>query len=121
MRLSHLHGRKTCDRVRTKGKVWRGNMMVIRWLSEDSYSVQEALSPSAIFLGTYAPQTLHASAVKRNRMRRRCREAFRLVLREYTSPFPSVQVLVCPRSASLSAPFTDILADVRHFLSLLTR
>lgn len=116
MKLSHLRGRKTCDYVRKKGRVWRGKTMLIRWLPEVPTPTP---NPPRIFLGTYAPHELHASAVKRNRMRRRCREALRVFLREYTADFPSVQMLICPRHASLDAPFTDILADVRQFLSFL--
>ena len=94
--------------------------MVIRWSPGMPRSSRGPVLPLAIFVGTYAPQTLHSSAVKRNRMRRRCREALRVSLRAYTA-LPVVQVLICPRHASLDAPFADILADARTFLSLLTQ
>ena len=124
MRLQHLHGRKTADLVMRKGRVWRGKMMVIRWLSgvpkaQLQRCKQMGGTPNAgLYVGTFASTKLHKSAVIRNRVRRRCREALRIVVRERLS-VPTAQLLVCPRSASLKAPFTLIEEDVKAFLATL--
>jgi RNase P protein component len=54
-------------------------------------------------------------------MRRRCREAFRIVVRELGEPSAlSLQLLLIPRSSSLKCPFPEIQEDVRNFLSTIT-
>ena len=113
MKLSRLTGRKTCDRIRTKGYVWKGKTMIIRWLPCGGATWTEA--SRGLYVGTYAPGTLHKSAVKRNRMRRRCREALRMTMQKYTQ-VPPTQLLLCPRIASLGAPFPDICADITSFI-----
>lgn len=116
MKLLHLRGRKVCDRVMRNGLVWKGKTMSIRWLP----GPPRPLPPEAkgVFAGTYASAKLHKSAVKRNRMRRRCREALRTAVAERTN-LPTVQLLLAPRSPSLTCAFEDISADVRAFLSTL--
>ena len=69
-----------------------------------------------VFIGTFASAKLHKSAVKRNRMRRRCREAFRITLKE-CNELPPMQLLLTPRSSSLDCAFTNIVNDVHEFLS----
>lgn len=81
--------------------------MVIRWIKGKE---------EGVYVGTYAPGTLHKSAVKRNRMRRRCREALRITMQKHTK-VPPMQLLLCPRIASLGAPFPDICADIDSFIS----
>ena len=124
MRLHHLRGRKTADLVMRRGRVWKGKMMIVRWLpgvpkAEAQRRRQEGKPPaSGMFLGTFASLKLSKKAVLRNRMRRRCREAFRVIVRE-REHVPTVQLLICPRSASLKAPFTLIKEDVKAFLATL--
>ena len=88
-------------------------------------------TPPAIFVGILTSTRLHKSAVKRNRMRRRCREALRITLRDTPQAFTqtpvpnprpqlSAQLLILPRSSSLSSPFGEILADAKHLLSFLS-
>ena len=107
-----------------KGRVWKGKMMVIRWLSgvpkvELQRQVQSGGVPAAgLYVGTFASTKLHKSAVVRNRMRRRCREALRIVVHERDT-LPTAQLLVCPRSASLKAPFVILQEDVKAFLATL--
>lgn len=127
MKLLRLRGRKICDRVLRKGKVWRGQTMMIRWLP--GFPFHPAANPreSAVYSGTVASRALSTKAVERNRMRRRCREALRITLRELSmamekqkpSEGASVQLLLCPRSPSLRAPFTLLLSDIERFLSTL--
>lgn len=81
----------------------------------------------AIFVGILTSTRLHKSAVKRNRMRRRCREALRLTLKspsptpvQNPRPQPSAQLLILPRSSSLSQPFGEIIADAEHLVSFLS-
>lgn len=153
MKLEHLRGRKICDRVIRKGKMWRGKTMIIRWMPGAPFHPAADKSKCALYVGTLASTKLDKSAVKRNRMRRRCREALRIAVLETQQnvknssegvglagptpgglhtgkgepvrgkplgfPFTSVQLLICPLSASLMAPFGDIENDVRRFLSQL--
>jgi ribonuclease P protein component len=109
MKLNRLRGRKICDRVRTKGRVFRGRTMVIRFAP--SYPL---LKKEGMNVGTYAPASLHKSAVKRNRMRRRCREALRIIVKNMHVT-PSIQILLCPRQISLICPFEEIARDIKEF------
>lgn len=93
--------------------------MVIRWMPGTPSSLgRPTRLPPGIYLGTFASAALDPSAVRRNRMRRRCREALRIVIQALPTK-PSVQLLVSPRSASLDAPFDTIRADAEAFFSLL--
>lgn len=117
MKLLRLRGRKTCDRVLKIGRVHKGKHMIVRWLPGAPRN--EKLSLQGVFIGMLASTKLDKSAVRRNRMRRRCREAFRLSLKEMPGLSGSIQLLVSPRSSSLSAPFEDIQEDVSKFFSTL--
>lgn len=121
MQLLHLSGRKTCDRVLRKGNLWRGKAMQIRWMPGIPSTAQQRFAgraPHGLYLGTFAPLSLSKRAVDRNRMRRRCREALRITLQQ-ESAFPSFQLLLSPRSSSLSCDFAVILTDVRSLLTFL--
>jgi ribonuclease P protein component len=80
---------------------------------------------TGIYIGTVTSAKLDKSAVKRNRMRRRCKEALRLALKEKTSSFQllasssSYQLLIFPRSSSLSAPFAELSSDADRLLHFL--
>lgn len=115
----HLSGRKTCERVKTAGMLWKGKHMQIRWLRGAPRNLGPHVPKEGIYVGTVASARLDASAVRRNRMRRRCREALRLELKKIAS-FPSVQLLLLPRSSSLRCDFAQLSADISHFLSLFT-
>ena len=90
--------------------------MFIRWLPGHPRHPAVNRSSEGMYVGTLASTKLDKSAVKRNRMRRRCREALRLFLREDQN-VPTMQLLLAPRSSSLSAPFPEIQQDIRAFLS----
>jgi ribonuclease P protein component len=131
MRLLRLSGRKVCERVKLKGYLWKGKHFQARILSGRPRTVLES-APGGLYIGILTSTKLHKSAVKRNRMRRRCREALRLTLRALGSPAAnvpiancqlpsSVQLLLLPRSSSLSAPFDEILADAQHIITSLSR
>lgn len=117
MNLSRLRGRKICAFVLRKGSVWKGKTMHIRYLLGAPKHPQIDPTVRGVYVGTLASAKLDKSAVRRNRMRRRCREALRTALQEYET-LPTVQLLIAPRSSSLSAPFGDIQSDIRTFLSL---
>ena len=120
MQLLHLRGRKICDRVLRKGFVWKGRTMVVRWLPGPPPHPLVDRSLPALYAGTLTSAKLDKSAVRRNRMRRRCREALRIALKNGIET-PTAQLLLCPRSASLSAPFESLQDDIRAFLSTLSR
>jgi len=121
VKFHRLHGRKVCQHVLSHGTLWRGKTMNIRWLSGVPLPVWRELkerAPQGLYLGTFAPLSLSKRAVDRNRMRRRIREALRIVLKE-EQEFPAAQLLLSPRSSSLSCAFADLDRDVRVFLSSL--
>lgn len=123
MQILRLRGRKTNQRVLSKGMLWRGKTMNVRYLPGVPASAKQRYdgnAPRGLYIGTFAPLSLSKRAVDRNRMRRRCREALRIIVRE-EQVFPSFQLLVSPRSSSLSCDFAVILQDVRSFLTLLRR
>lgn len=98
--------------------------MIIHWLPTAPRHPSVDPSKCGVYFGTIASTRLDKSAVRRNRMRRRCREAFRTVLRQYSEEhiftqarMPSLQLLVAPRSSSLSFPFLDLQKEVRFFLT----
>ena len=118
MQLLRLPGRKNCDRVRTKGALWKGKHLFVRWLHDAPKNLDSVPVASAVYVGSIASTKLDKSAVKRNRMRRRCREALRLALKQRAAASPnSVQLLLLPRSSSLSCAFDELATDIAHFLS----
>lgn len=114
MHISRLRGRKICERVQRQGALWKGRTMIIRWMEGHPRHPSYNRAIPAVHIGTLASSRLHKSAVKRNRMRRRCREAFRLILKD-TAASPTLQLLISPRSSSLHSPFADILGDAQAF------
>ncbi len=82
MDLLRLHGRKNCDRVRTKGSLWKGKHLFVRWMPGAPVNAKITSAASGLYVGILASTKLDKSAVTRNRMRRRCREALRMVLGE---------------------------------------
>lgn len=112
-----LRGRKTCDRLIRQGSVWKGRHLLIRWLTGHPRHPDADRASEAIYAGTLASSKLDKSAVRRNRMRRRCREALRVALRTLPASACTMQLLVVPRSSSLNAPFTEIQKDILAFLS----
>jgi len=115
MQIKRLNGRKINDFLRRKGKVFKGKTMVIKYL----YGKPKNKAVEGLYMGTYASTKLHKSAVKRNRMRRRVREALRKTIKEINK-LPTAQLLITPRSSSLTCDFSDIQKDVDAFLTTLT-
>ena len=118
MNIERLHGRKINEHLRKKGKVWHGKHMTIKWLLEAPKHPNVDPANNALYVGTAASLKVHKSAVKRNRMRRRCREALRLIVSEMEK-LPTAQLLLSPRSSSLDCTFEDIRSDVHTFLTQL--
>lgn len=119
MQLTRLSGRKVCERVKTKGMLWKGKHFFVRFLIGSPRGTPESHA-AKIFVGLLTSTKLDKSAVKRNRMRRRCREALRLTLKAHSSQlkaYSSFQLLLLPRSSSLSAPFGELLSDAERLLS----
>lgn len=127
MELLRLSGRKVCERVKTKGLLWKGKHMQARIIPGFPRHFPKD-AQSGLYIGTVTSAKLDKSAVKRNRMRRRCKEALRLALKdlgEKASSFPlpasrsSYQLLIFPRSSSLIAPFTELSSDADRLLHFL--
>ena len=118
MKLLRLSGRKVCERVKAKGFVWKGKHMQARYLKGKPHNVSVD-APEGLRVGLVTSAKLDKSAVKRNRMRRRCREALRITARPMES-MPSTQLLVFPRSSSLSSPFGELEADAEALIRFLT-
>lgn len=121
VKLLRLRGRKVCDRVLRKGRMWKGRTMLVRWVPGRPAHPAAREGDVAVYAGTLASRALSKRAVERNRMRRRCREALRLVLKEQEPGrlSASIQLLLCPRSSSLHAPFALLREDIEQFLSAL--
>lgn len=116
MRLRTLSGRKACDRVLRQGTVWKGRCFTVRLLPGEPKNLSAPARHPAVYLGTFASTALDKSAVRRNRMRRRCREAFRLSIATLPET-AAIQLLVSPRSASLDTPFPRLQEEVLLFLN----
>lgn len=117
MKLSRLRGRKIVDHLLRKGTVWKGKHMSVRYLH--GAPRHPAANPTkGVYIGTLVSAKLDKSAVKRNRMRRRTREALRITLLPLPERSP-VQLLILPRSSSLSCTFSELLAETKEFLSVL--
>lgn len=130
MNLSGLRGRKVVERVRSKGQRFRGKHMSITYVmgAPRTESLSTRVYPERsrgtrgerIFVGTAASTKLDKSAVKRNRMRRRCREALRLAVKQEKT-IPSCQLIIVPRSSSLTCAFDELIADANNFLRLIAK
>ena len=116
MKLSRIRGRKCNDYLRRTGKVWKGRTMTIRWLKNAPRHPGINPDTMAVYAGTAASIKLDKSAVRRNRMRRRCREALRRQVKE-VQKLPTMQLLISPRQASLTCDFSEIQSDIADFLS----
>jgi len=114
VKLRRLRGRKTSARILRDGAVWKSRTFVARWIA----GPPRGETAAGLFVGTFASGKLSKSAVERNRMRRRCREALRRAVRE-RDEVRTAQVLLSPRKTSLDCPFRDIEEDVGKFLAVL--
>lgn len=115
MEMKRLSGRKINRYVLKKGQVWRGATCQIHYVLGVPINCQ-VLDKQIIFMGTYAPTSLHKHSVVRNRMRRRLKEACRLQLQVHDN-LPSIQLLIRPKSSSLVVPFSYITQDIYTFFS----
>ena len=118
MKLSRLQGRKVSAALRAKGRLWKGRTFQAFWMPGAPRHPGVDPARAALYAGTFASAKLDKSAVRRNRMRRRCREALRVAAADLAGIGP-VQLLLCPRSSSLSCAFPDIQADAGALLSIL--
>jgi ribonuclease P protein component len=59
-----------------------------------------------LYIGVQASTKLHKSAVKRNRMRRRCREALRIAAMDFQGL--DGELILRPRSSSLECAFEEL-------------
>lgn len=73
---------------------------------------------NGLYVGTVTSTKLDKTAVRRNRMRRRTREALRLAA-DQAAGNVSAQLLLLPRSSSLNADFDELLSDARALLRFL--
>lgn len=122
--LRRLRGRKVCERVLRRGEVWRGKHMKIVYAQCENAKMRKSNLPG-LYVGAIASTKMEKSAVKRNRMRRRCREALRITVKEM-SQLPKAcpersrgincQLLIAPRLSSLTCDFGELLQDARNFL-----
>lgn len=119
MRLLHLRGRKNCDRVLRQGQRWNGKVLAAVWICGAPRTGATTLA--GIYVGTVIAASVDKSAVRRNTMRRRCREALRAECDAWNGPeLPIAQLLLRPRSASLDTPFGDLRQEARRLLTALS-
>ncbi len=117
MKIARISGRKRVERVLRHGKNWRGKHLSLKFQMGPPDHPNIDPNVEAIYIGVMTPAKLDKSAVRRNRMRRRCREAFRRHIKEGT--FPTLQLIIRPSSSSLNCRFADLTADVSTFFSTL--
>lgn len=101
-----------------RGRAWKGKHLTVRCLTGAPRHPSVNPARNAVYVGTLISAKTEKSAVKRNRMRRRCREALRIILPQYLVS-SSVQLLLMPRSTSLSCDFNEIQRDIESLLSSL--
>ena len=118
MKLERLRGRKIVSRVQQKGILWKGKHLQARYIYGHPRHPAVRTDRPGVFVGTLGSTKLSKSAVERNRMRRRTREALRTSLKAMPD-FPTVQLLILPRSSSLSCPFAEIQTDISALLTFL--
>ncbi len=128
IRFLRLSGRKVCENVKKKGLLWKGRHFQVRYLFGAPRTIKSLPQDFAtLYCGLLTSIALDKSAVKRNRMRRRCKEALRLVVKaknnelhlKEISSHGIFQLLVIPRSSSLSAPFEEVQNDANALLAFL--
>lgn len=119
MQLKRISGRKRVDRVLRHGKIWRGKHMSIHFLPGAPKHPLVDPDAKAVYAGVSASAKIDKSAVKRNRMRRRTREALRTFVKD--GNFPVLQLIIRPRSSSLKCQFEELNLDISTFFSSLTR
>ena len=110
--LKRLSGRKACDYVLRRGSKWKGKTFNASWLPGPP---RLHAGKTGLYVGTFASVKLHKSAVARNRMRRRIREALRITVKNMAD-VTSAHLLLIPRSSSRDAPVDDVVRDMRSFL-----
>ena len=120
MKLSRLSGRKRNAWLLRSGNVFRGKTLMARW--HKSAPRHPHIDPEAtgIYVGTLASTKLDKSAVKRNRMRRRCREALRKAVIDWPA-FGPVQIVLAPKKQSLDCSWSEIEADILNLLQIISR
>ncbi|HEX9269134.1 MAG TPA: ribonuclease P protein component [Candidatus Limnocylindria bacterium] len=101
MDAARLRREEDIARVRSEGLVRDDRLFSIRMLSRDEPEVRVAVAASRA-LGT---------AVRRNRARRRIREAIRAELRTW-DPASGADILIVARRAAIDAPVVEIRATV---------
>ena len=116
MKPLKLRGRKNCEFIRRKGLKWQGKTFVARLIVGPPKNRNTDDFEKGIYLGTYATTRMHKSAVKRNKMRRRCREAIRKNMKEWTKKIPTVQLLISPKLSSLTCEFSVIDQEAQELL-----
>jgi len=90
--------------------------MTIRWLLSAPRNPNINPESPGLYVGTAASVKVHKSAVKRNRMRRRCREALRVYVKDMAK-LPTCQLLITPKIASLTCDYHEIKNDIETFLT----
>ena len=119
--MHQLRGRKLSEQVRRKGSRWRGKHMNAVFLSDRE-------SNGKLFVGTPASKKLDKSAVRRNKMRRRCRESLRVTLKNITSKTSktstsstSLRLILTPKYSSLTCDFEELIKASEALISHLTK
>ena len=110
MEIQALRGRKHVEYIRRKGKTWRGKHMKVIYLPQEDPVCK---------VGTAVSSKISKSAVKRNRMRRRCREALRVSAKADKRNLP-FRLILMPRRSSLECDFEELKSDVEHLLDFLS-
>ena len=109
MHAARLRRGEDIARVRAEGIARNDRLFSLRALNSDQPAVRVAVSSSRAV----------GNAVKRNRARRRVREALRIALR--THPAAGVDLVLLARPASLGATAADLRVAVERELGRVLR
>ena len=121
MQLKRLRGRKEVERVLRRGRRLKGKHVLIVVLPSSASSDSSASSVSSVYVAVSVSKKLAKRAVDRNRMRRRCSEALRVLLKgcmQLPRSLSGAQLLLLPRPTSLNCDFEELKTELRSLLSL---
>ncbi|WP_293913396.1 ribonuclease P protein component [Deinococcus sp.] len=108
--LTSLRGEKEFRKVRAHGQVVRGPLFTLR-VTDYRPRYGEVWLPRAI-IGIVVPKKTLKLAVKRNRVRRRIREALRTL-----PTLPACRATIYPTPAVLSVPFAELQSALGRALA----